>query len=82
MRWRLSTERLGYLGSRLFINVLGLKKWTLFLTFFTFLETAPFTAFATFSADGFAFGAIVSPPVRAQARIPSENSACLGRRMA
>merc|ERR1719254_214591 len=50
IRSRVSTDFIGYFGSRFLIKVFGLKKCTLVRVFFTFLVTAPFTAFATLPA--------------------------------
>merc|ERR550525_2267200 len=47
---RRSTDLRGYLGSRFFLSVLGLKKCTLVRIFFAFRETDAFTAFATLLA--------------------------------
>merc|ERR1719436_1849101 len=47
---RLSTDLLGYLGSRFLFKVFGRKKCTLVLTFLNFLETEPLTALATLAA--------------------------------
>merc|ERR1719401_2689189 len=47
---RLSTDFLGYFGSRLCFSVLGRKKCTLVLTLRCFLATEPLTALATLAA--------------------------------
>merc|ERR1719444_710529 len=49
-RSRLSTDRLGYFGSRFLIKVLGRKKCTFVRTFLCFLATEPLTALATLPA--------------------------------
>merc|ERR1719401_185043 len=49
-RPRVSTDFRGYFGSRFLMSVFGRKKCTFVLTFLTFRETAPFTAFATLAA--------------------------------
>merc|ERR1719507_1706219 len=47
---RLSTDFLGYFGSRFRFRVFGRKKCTLVLTFLCFLDTEPLTALATLAA--------------------------------
>merc|ERR1719343_1031420 len=49
-RSRLSTDLLGYFGSRFLIRVFGRKKCTFVRTFRCFRATEPFTALATLPA--------------------------------
>merc|ERR1719230_2479057 len=60
----LSTERIGYFGSRFLIKVFGLKKCTLVRTFRCFRATEPLTAFATLPAF-LAPALAASPPAAA-----------------
>merc|ERR1719330_1992720 len=65
---RISTDLLGYFGSRFLFNVLGRKKCTFILTFLCFLATEPLTALATLAAffappfSGFSGFSPAAPP--------------------